>query len=226
MAALDLHEQEQVDALKAWWKENGRLLLLAVVSAAVVLGGVFGWRYLQGQRQAEAATLFGEVLKQVGSHDPKRVEDAAAQVVSRHASSIYAVRAQLLAAQTNIEAKNTSAAASELQWVIDHAGDEGIQDVARLKLAAMRLDEKKYDDALKLLDAAHPESFNGLYYDLKGDVYDAQGKKDQARAAYQQALDKLAPTDNYRNIVQMKLDGIGGGAQPGAAANAPAGGSK
>jgi len=209
MAALDMHEQEQVDALKAWWKENGMKLVIAVGLAVVVLAGVLLWKQQRAKQNAEAAKLFAEVEKQVYTNDPKRVNDAAAAVVDKFGSTIFASRAELLAAQVNIQFRDSAKAATQLQWVIDHASDEGVQDVARLKLASMRLDEKKYDEAMKLLDAAHPESFNGLYADLKGDVLSAQGKTEEARAAYKQALEKIDEKGNYRQLVQMKLDGLG-----------------
>lgn len=210
MATLDMHEQEQVDALKAWWKDNGKSLMLAIVLGVGIFGAVLGWKYWHAKQNAEAATLFGEVMKQVGSNDPKRVNDAAAAVVSKYGSTMYASRAELLAAQVNIQVKDSATAASQLQWVIDHAAEASLQDVARLKLASLRLDEKKYDDALKLLDAAHPEAFNGLYVDLKGDVLSAQGKTEEARAAYKLALDKTDAKSSYRNLIQMKLDALGG----------------
>jgi predicted negative regulator of RcsB-dependent stress response len=208
--ALDLHEQEQIEALKAWWKDNGKSLLLAVVLAAGVFGAVYGWKYWHAKQNADAAMLFAEVMKQVSSNDPKRVNDAAAAVVSSYGSTIYAVRADLLAAQVNIQVKDTATAATQLQWVIDHAADASLQDVARLKLASLRLDEKKYDEAIKLLDAAHPDAFAGLYVDLKGDVLSAQGKTEEARAAYKQAFDKTDAKSMYRNLIQMKLDALGG----------------
>jgi predicted negative regulator of RcsB-dependent stress response len=183
--------------------------------------GVVFWKGRQTQQLGEAATLFGEVQQQANTNDPKRVNDAAAAVVDRFGSTVYASRAQLLAAQTNLQFRDAAKAASQLQWVIDHAPDENLQDVARLKLASLRLDEKKYDEALKLVDAAHPESFNGLYADLKGDILTAQGKTEEARSAYKQALDKADAKGNYRNLIQMKLDGLGTGAAAPAAA-APA----
>ena len=75
----------------------------------------------------------------------------------------------------------------------------------------MLLDEKKYDEALKLLDAKHPDSFAGLYADLRGDALLAQGKSAEAKAAYKQALEKLPAQSSYRLLVQLKLDGLGGG---------------
>jgi predicted negative regulator of RcsB-dependent stress response len=150
-----------------------------------------------------------EVLKQVATNDAKRIGDAADALASRYGSSAYAPRAQLLAAQASLQAKDLPRAKAQLFWVIEHARETGLQDTARLKLASMLLDEKKYDEALKQLDAAHPESFTGLYADLKGDVLSAMGKVDEARSAYQQALDKTDAKSMYRSLIQLKLDGLG-----------------
>src|SRR5512135_914109 len=99
MATLDMHEQEQVDALRAWWKDNGKWLLLAFVLAVGTFGTMRGWQIWHARQNAGAAALYGEVIKQVNSNDPKRVNDAAAVVVSKYGSTMYASRAELLAAQ-------------------------------------------------------------------------------------------------------------------------------
>ena len=209
MATLDLQEQEQVEAFKAWWKDNGKWLLWML---ALVLGGfatIQGWHAYKANQTMEAATLFAELGKQVDSNDPKRINDAATAVINSYGSSAYAPRASLLAARTNIQAKDAARAKTQLQWVIKHADEEGLKNVARLNLASMLLDEKNYDEALALLDAPHPNSFAGLYADLKGDVLKAQGKAKEARAAYQQALDKVEATSQYHNLIQMKMDALG-----------------
>jgi len=209
MATLDLQEQEQVDALKAWWKDNGKWLLLTL---ALALGGfatIQGWQAHKSNQAIEASTLFAELLKQVDSKDPKRINDAAAAVIDNYGSSAYAPRASLVAAQANIQAKDAARAKTQLQWVIKHADEDGLKNVARLNLASMLLDEKSYDEALALLDTTHPESFDGLYAELKGDVLSAQGKAEGARAAYQQALGKAGAQSAYHNLVQMKLDTLG-----------------
>lgn len=211
MAELDLHEQEQVDALKSWWKENDKWVVAAVVIGLLAYAGMQFWKQHQTKQAGEAATLYAEVEKQTLSNDPKRVNDAVAALVADFGSSAYAPRAQLLAVQVNVQARDMARAKTQLQWVIEHARETGLQDTARLKLAGILLDEKKYDEALKQLDAAHPEAFTGLYADLKGDVLSAQGKTEEARAAYKQALEKIEAQSMYRNLVQLKLDGLGDG---------------
>jgi predicted negative regulator of RcsB-dependent stress response len=178
---------------------------------AGVLGfsGIQFWKSHQAGQAADAAKLYAEVVKQVASNDAKRIGDAADALASRYAGSAYAPRAQLLAAQASLQARDVVHAKVQLQWVVEHASETGLQDTARLKLASVLLDEKKYDEALKQLDAAHPESFTGLYADLKGDVLSAQGKVAEARAAYQQALDKTDSKSTYRNLIQLKMDGLG-----------------
>lgn len=209
MAALDLQEQEQIEGIKAWWKDNGTKVVGVLLIAVIALGGWRGWQYYQNKQAAEAATLYEGFIKQLESGDAKRVNDAAAAVMDKYASTAYASRAALLAAQINENAKDMARAKTQLQWTIDHAGEATLKDVARLRLAAILLDEKKYDEAMTLLNAAHPDSFNGLYSDLKGDVLSAQGKMEEARTAYKLAYEKTDEKSMYRNLIQMKLDALG-----------------
>jgi predicted negative regulator of RcsB-dependent stress response len=209
MSELDLHEQEQVDALKAWWKDNGKWVVGVLVVGLLAFAGMQYWKKHQASQSEDAAKLYAEVMKQVSTNDAKRIGDAANTLASLYGSSAYASRAQLLAAQASLQVKDIAHAKAQLFWVIEHAKEVSLQDVAHLKLASVMLDEKKYDEALKQLDAAHPDSFTGLYADLKGDVLSAMGKVAEARAAYQQALDKTDPKSMYRNLIQLKLDGLG-----------------
>ena len=209
MSTLDLQEQEQVDALKSWWKDNGKWVIGAVVIVLLGFSGMQFWKNYKAQQAGEAAKLYAEVMKQTMTNDPKRVNDAVAALVDKFGSSAFAPRAQFVAAQTNLLAKDPSRAKIQLQWVIEHAAEPNLQDAARLKLASVLLDEKKYDEALAQLNSAHPEAFTGLYADLKGDVLSAQGKTEEARAAYKQALDKIEAKSMYRNLIQLKLDGLG-----------------
>lgn len=209
MSSLDLQEQEQVEELKAWWKENGKWVIGVLVIGLLGFAGTKFWKSHQVTQAAEAAKLYAEVMKQVATNDAKRIGDAADALVNRYSGSAYAPRAQLLAAQASLQARDVAHATVQLQWVIEHASETGLQDSARLKLASVLLDEKKYDEAIKQLDAAHPESFTGLYADLRGDVLSAQGKVAEARVAYQEAYDKTDAKSVYRNLIQLKMDGLG-----------------
>ena len=209
MAALDLQEQEQLEALKAWWKDNGNFILGVMLVVVVALGGWRGWQYYQNKQSTEAATLYAGFVLQLEGNDIKRVNDAAAAVMDKYASTPYASRAALAAAQANQQVKDVARAKTQLQWVIEHASEASLKDVARLRLAAVLLDETNYADALKLLDATHPASFEGLYADLKGDVLSAQGKNAEAKAAYKLAYEKTDAKSMYRNLIQMKMDALG-----------------
>jgi len=209
MAALDLEEQEQLDALKAWWKENGNRLLGALLMVVVAMGGWRGWQYYQQEQSGEAATLYAEFTKQLDSGDAKRVNDVAAIMMGQYAASGYAPRAALLAAQVNEQVNELARARTQLQWVIEHAAEDGLKDVARLRLAAVLLDEKNYTEAMKLLEAKHPASFDGLYADLRGDVLSAQGKNEEARSAYKLAYEKTEAKGMYRSLIQVKMDALG-----------------
>ncbi len=209
MSMLDLQEQERVEALKAWLKDNGKWILLTLALTVGSFAAVRGWQFYQSNQASEAGILYAKLERQLNSNDPKRINDAAAAVMEKYQSTAYAPRAALLAAQVNIQAMDMARAKSQLQWVVAHAGEDGLKDVARLKLASVLLDEKNYAEALTLLGATAPASFVGLYADLKGDVLNAQGKMEEARAAYVQAFDKTDANSQYRSLIQMKLDALG-----------------
>ncbi|MFZ2540806.1 MAG: tetratricopeptide repeat protein [Gallionella sp.] len=208
MAAVDLEEQEQIEAIKAWWKDNQNQIFGALLIIFVTLGGWRGWHYYQQQQSIQSATLFAEFIKQLEGNDKKRVNDAAAAVMDKFSATAYASRAALLAAQVNQQSENTAPAKTQLQWVIDHAGETELRDVARLQFSSMLLDEKNYTDAMKLLETEHAASFDGLYSDLRGDVLSAQGKPDEARSSYKLAYEKTDAKSAYRNLIQMKLDAL------------------
>ena len=209
MATLDLQEQEQLEALKAWWKDNRNQILGALLIVVVAMGGWRGWQYYQHKQSYGAATLYQQFIEQLASNDAKRINDAAAAVTDKFGSTAYAARAKLLAARVNEQGHDLARAKTQLQWVIDNARDASLKDVARLRLAAVLLNEKKYADALALLDAKHPDSFDGLFADLKGDVFSAQGKIDEARSSYKLAYEKIDAQSIYRSLIQMKRDALG-----------------
>jgi len=212
MAVYDLQEQEQIEALKAWWKQHSRLVVLVVVSCALTFGAVTGWRYYQNRQALAAGQLYGEMETALNSGDKTKARDIAATIVTQYPRTGYAALAALLGARIADDLGDIADAKARLQWLTDNAGDDTTRDLARLRLATLLLDEKKYPDALTLLETPHGAAWDALYADLKGDVLVAQGRAGEARAAYQMAIDKSSAQNAFRALVQAKLDALGGGA--------------
>jgi predicted negative regulator of RcsB-dependent stress response len=207
--ALDLEEQEQLDALKQFWKQYGTLIITLAFLALAAFAGVKGWNYYQRGQSEQASALFGKLEEAVRKNDVAQVGSLGAEIIDKYGATAYGPMAALLVARRNYDNGDAAAAATRLQWALDKARDDEMVALARLRLAGIRLDEKKYDEALALLDAKHAPAFAPLYADLRGDVLAAQGKAAEARAAYQLALEKIPPNSNYRSVVQIKLDALG-----------------
>ncbi len=209
MAVYDLEEQEQLDEMKAWWQQNRKLVLLVIVVAAVTAGGIQGWRYYQNKQGLEAGELYTQLQGAVSGGNQKKVQDIAVVLAEKYPRTGYAAFAALAGAKAAFDSGDAAAARTHLQWVIDNGRADETRDIARLRLAAVLLDEKKHDEALKLLETQHVDTLSALYADLKGDVLVAQGKTQEARGAYQLALDKSDAKSSYRALIQIKLDALG-----------------
>jgi predicted negative regulator of RcsB-dependent stress response len=207
--AYDLEEQEQLDAIKGWWSEYGKLVMLAVVACALTIAAFQGWRYYRAQQSEKAATLFSQLDQAERANEAKKVRDIAVQIVERYGSTPYAPMAALAAAKASYATGELEDAKKNLRWAADKAREDEMRDVARLRLAGVLLDEKKYDEALQVLSAKPADTYVALYADLRGDVLAAQGKAADARAAYQQALEKSDAASPYRRLIEVKLDALG-----------------
>jgi predicted negative regulator of RcsB-dependent stress response len=213
MATYDLDEQERLDELKAWWKRWGNLMMFGL---AVVIAVAAGWRYWQNHtatQSLEAATVYERLTQSLAANDAKAAREAGGLLVEEYKGTAYAPRAALLLAKLNVGAKDLKGAQIQLEWAVANSKEPAIKDLARLRLAAVQLDQKEYDAALKTLSATHSDAFAFRFNDLKGDVLLAQGKPAEARAAYQAAFGKMAEDNPYRNIVELKLDALGGEAK-------------
>ncbi len=205
MAVYDLEEQEKIDALKAWWKQWGPTVMAAVAVFVVTYAGVNWWRSHQAGIAAEAATLYAELQKE---KDAKKAQSQAKAIIDKYANTAYAARAALVAAKASFEAGDLAGAQFQLEWVVGNAKEKELQAVARLRLAAVLAEQKKFDEALRALEASSEESFRSAAATLKGDILVAQGKPSEARAAYRAALDKPDSAAD-RQALEMKLEMLG-----------------
>ncbi len=206
--AYDLEEQEQLDALKAWWKQYGQIVVMAAAAGFLGLVGYQGWTYYQHQQSLKASAQY-EALTQLDTKDIKQIRTVSGQIMENSSGSPYAARAALMAARANYEAGDAKSARSQIEWALSHASEDSVKAIAQLQLAALQVEEKKYDDALKTLNDKHEPGFDGLFADLKGDILVAQGKPAEAKKAYTEALAKLDEKGRFRKLTEQKLDALG-----------------
>lgn len=208
--AYDLEEQEQIAALKGWWKDNGAAVLIVVVVVALAFGGWQGWRLWQADQAQQAASLYDALLKGLQADDAKAVRDAGGSLVEKFPRTLYASMGALASARFYFERSDLKNARAQLQWAADRSSSAELRDIARLRLAGVMLDEKAYGEALAQLDAKHATAMTAQYAALKGDVLLAQGKPEEAKAAYRLALEKSDPRAGaFRAGVQLRLDALG-----------------
>lgn len=220
MAVYDLEEQEQLDEIKTWWKQYGNLVTALVVVVAMGMVGWQGWSWWQRDQAIQAAAVYAAVERAAGEQDAKKAREATGELIDKFPGTAYAAIAALLSARMQVTSGDLKTAKLQLGWAVDNARDNELRDLARLRLAAVLLDEKSYDEALKQLSSEPARSFAPRYIELKGDIFAAQGRKEDAKTAYQAALNKIdeirktGGTDQqrgqYRDLVQVKLESLGG----------------
>ncbi|WP_296225038.1 YfgM family protein [Ralstonia sp. UBA689] len=209
--AYDLEEQEQLESLKHWWRDNGNVVTWIAIVVLLAVAAWFGWKNWQRKQAGEASVLYEQVEKAVDSKDAGKIKRAATDMEDKFGGTPYAQMAALAAAKALYEANDAAGAKAQLQWAVDHARDDEYKALAKLRLAGLLLDEKAYDQGLALVSGDVAPAFAALYADRRGDLLAAQNKTEDARAAYKLALEKFGPADgSARQIVQFKLDALGG----------------
>lgn len=218
MAVYDLEEQEQLSELKAWWGQYGNLVTALAVIAAVASVGWQGWQWYQGKQAAEASALYAVVQQAVAKGDAVKAREAAGQIFEQHGGSAYADIAALLSAKAQVAAGDLKNAQAQLTRAVEHGHDPALRDLARLRLATVLLDQNQPAEALAQLSGEPAADFKARFADVRGDILAAQGKPDEARAAYQAAIDAIQPTDRelapLRELGALKLEALGGARKP------------
>ena len=217
MATYDLEEQEQIDELKTWWRMHGNLVTVVVFVVTMVVVGWQGWNWWQRKQADEASALFTVMQQAAATNDVKRARDVAGELIEKYSGTHYAGMAAMFSARIQAASGDAKTAHAQLAWAADHAKEDALREIARLRLAALLLDDKAYDAALKQLAVEPAPALAPRHAELKGDVLAAQGKPTEAKAAYEAALTRLdalvknqaADHGPYRDILQVKRDALG-----------------
>lgn len=212
MSAYDLEEQEQLAELKAWWKTHGNAVLTAAIVVLLAVAAWNGWTWYQRTQAAQAGGLYDTLQKAARANDLKATRDAAGAILENYPRTTYAPLAALTSAKVHFQAGDLKTARAQLAWVVDHARNAQLRDIARLRLASVLVDDGAPDEALKVLDAKPAPAFEALFAAERGDVLVLQKKPAEARTAYRSALDKASDRDGaLRESLRLKLDALGEG---------------
>lgn len=202
-------EEQQVEALKKWWKDNSKSVIGGVIIGVGVLLG--GRAYIQQTHQHVelASASFEAMMMDMEQNKNTEAADLGAQILGQYVDTPYAAMASLALAKIKLDEGDLATAKTHLRYALDHSEKDEVKHVVRLRLARLLLTEGKHDEAIQLLNSVEPGVFKSSYEELKGDVYLALGKVNEARNAYNIALATLEPTSRNRTFLQMKIDDLG-----------------
>jgi predicted negative regulator of RcsB-dependent stress response len=206
---LDLEEQEQLAELKHFWNEWGNLITWLLIAVFGAIAAFNGWNYWQRTQAVQASALFDELDRAAAADEIERVQRAFADIKDKFPRTAFAHQGALLTAKVLEVKGNKDAAKAALSWVAEQASDDGYRAVARLRLAALLVDAKAYDEALKQLSPDLPPEFEALAADRRGDIYSLQGKKAEAKGEYLKAVKGMDEQNEYRRLVEVKLTALG-----------------
>jgi len=199
-------EEEQLDAVKRWWKENGQSTIIGLVLGVAVILGWNYWQNLKKNQTEQASALYGQLIQAIGTDKKDSAEKLAERIQSEYPKTEYAAYGVLLLAKLKVQQGDLPKAQALLKSIA--AGtDKELSNVAKIRLVRLMLASGEYEQGLQLIndvDPATSSSFSGNYDELVGDLYVALDRLDQARSAYQKALE-----NGYKSpLLQFKIDDL------------------
>lgn len=209
---MQLTEEEQVEALKKWWKENGTAVIVGVVIGISAVVGFWKWREYTETRAYLASDVYVEFTGALAEQKDELLKQHYDTLIKEYSGTTYAVLAAMQMAKQAVAKDDLDKAAQELNWALAHASQEPIAHLARIRLAHVLVAQQKYDQALTLITGLSKSAFDAQYTEIKGDIYVHKGEVAQARTAYKSALDSSLLTGKRREYVQMKMSDLGAAA--------------
>ena len=201
-------EREQVDAIKKWWQDNGKAIVLGLV---VGLGGLGAWRYwndMQDARAENASVNYEQFLNLTAQGAGKEAREAGQAILDTYPKTTYARLTALLLAKLDVDDGKLDEAKKRLQWVIDNAGGPETVALAKSRMAQIILAEGKAEAALQTFEQIEPARAR-QFAELKGDILAALGRKQEAASAYAEAKTLLATSGADPRLLELKIESLG-----------------
>lgn len=198
-------DQEEIEKIKRWWKENGKFTVAVLV---IGVAASFGWRFWQqheAEKSMQASIYYEQMLGNLTQEKMDGFNNFADLLIKDYSGTPYSKLAALMQAQQLVNDKNLKDAEEKLMWVAKKADNKAIAQIARIRAARVLLAEQKYNAALGLLNDVDDSAYVPLIEEVKGDVYAAEGDKAKAKTAYESALAAMPTNEAMRPFVEMKL---------------------
>ncbi len=209
-------DEQRLETIKAWWKENASSLITGLLLGLALLFGGKTWFAYQDRKSEEASNIYVTMTSALARGEEGLVNDRAGILIGEYPSMPYATLAALALAKVKLEQGELEAAHAQLQWALDKTGSEALRPLVRLRLARVMLAEGNLDGAEALLAQSRPEgAYAPLYNDLRGDIHAARGAVAEARAAYESALAALSADSAEHRLVQLKYENMAPPTVPG-----------
>jgi len=201
----NLTEEQQIEQLKRLWKEYGFAIVLG---ALIALSISFAWRFYNNYkttRAEHAAIVYEQTMGDLLNGQTSAAIAQAKKLIKKFKSTPYASLSAFVLAQNAVESNKLDEAVKRLQWIIVHGNTKTFRDLARIRLARIYVEQTKSDDAIKLLKSVKSPEFIGLTAKVRGDAYLKLNQTDQARQAYQEAVDHLPASSGIYDLAKMAL---------------------
>jgi predicted negative regulator of RcsB-dependent stress response len=205
--ATHFEDEEQLENLKRWWSENWKALAAGLVIGFGAIGGWEGWKAYQNKQSLTASQMYEDLKKALAASNPDEARQIGDKLQNDYAGTPYAAVAALRLAQQSVQAGALDEALARLGWVAQHADDDALEQLARLRQARVLWQQSKPEEALELLDGEAGD-YEALYQELRGDIAYAKGDRDAARSAYEAALKTVPEQAPNRPLLQQKLDDL------------------
>lgn len=208
--SYNLEEQDQIDQLRAFWQQWGTALSALLLLVALAWAGWSGWHWWNARRAAQASNLYVQLTQRIAASDLSDAAPIWDKLRDDYASTAYSQMGALALARAYDDSGKAAQAQPVLAWAGAHGPVAAQRAAAMLDLASLQIDAGQYAAALRTLDKPPVAAFGALFLTRRGDVHAAQGQREQARKDYEQALAELAPDAALRQLLQIKIESVGG----------------
>lgn len=203
-----LTDNEQIGLIKDWWKKYGNLLVIAVLLIVTVIFAGRWWQQHRSSVLTRASIEYGQLLFYMADENIEETQAQAQQLIDDSPQTVYSQLAAFILARQAVYRGDLARAAEPLNWVIDHSHNLVMQQIARIRLARVLLEQGEQTQGLSILAVVNDDTYIPLIDEIKGDIYASQQQWDGARQAYISALSELTALGVNDQILQMKLSNL------------------